>query len=121
MADSYLSVAEVVRLLLVPPDAVAGWVESGRLPSHPRPDGPLRVVRRADLEAFVAANGMPPLPPAGSPDPPDQFLAVLPADLGAALRAEFPHAHLDLPTDPRAAVRAEFERERPGTSGGRAE
>jgi excisionase family DNA binding protein len=64
MADSLLSVAEVARLTLVPAAAVRGWVESGRLPSVPAPDG-ARLVRRIDLEAFVAANGMPPLPPAG--------------------------------------------------------
>lgn len=117
MTDKYLSAAEAGRLLLVPLDAVMRWIESGRLLSHLRPDGPDPGVLRSELEAFVVANGMPPLPPEGSPDRVDQFLAELPADLGAALRAEFPHANLDLPVDPREALRAEFEREWPGTSG----
>jgi hypothetical protein len=121
MADSLLSVAEVARLTLAPLADVRGWVESGRLRSVPHPDSVGRVVRRADLEAFVAANGMPPLPPEGSPDPVDQFLAALPADLGAALRAEFPNADLDLPAGPRAALRAAFEREQAEAGGGCAE
>lgn len=120
MADPHLSVAEVARLTLAPAAAVRGRAESGRLPSTPAPDGG-RLIRRLDLEAFVAANGMPPLPPEGAPDPVEQLPAALPDDLGAALRAGFPHADLDLPADPRAALRAEFEREQPEARGSCAE
>ncbi len=119
MADSLLSVVEVARLTLAPVAAARGWIESGRLPSFPHLGGG-QAVRRADLEAFVAANNMPPLPPEGAPDLVAQFLAALPADLGAALRAEFPHAGLDIPADPRAALLAELEEEQPETRGERA-
>jgi hypothetical protein len=47
------------------------------------------VVSRADLEAFVVANQMPPLPPEGSPDRVGQFLAALPAHLREQMEAEF--------------------------------
>ena len=112
MADTRLSVVEVARLTLVPASVVRGLVESGRLPSLPAPDGS-RLVRRADLEAFVAANGMPPLPPAGSPDSVARIMAALPADIEAAPRAEFPSANLDVPAHPLAALRTAFEREKP--------
>ena len=95
MAETLLTVARVARLVGVPLDAARQWVESGRLPSAPAPDGG-RLVRRADLDAFIAVNGMPPLPPEGSPDRVDQFLAALPIGLrglmAAVFRREWPGA-----------------------------
>jgi excisionase family DNA binding protein len=96
VAETLLTVARVARLVGAPLDAVRRWVESGRLPSAAAPDGGGRLVRRSDLEAFVAANEMPPLPPEGAPDLVDQFLAALPVHLrglmAAALRREWPGA-----------------------------
>ena len=57
MAGRHLSVSQL-RLLL---GCARQWVESGRLPSHPTPGGGAPLVRRTDLDAFVAANGMSPL------------------------------------------------------------
>lgn len=89
MAESLLTVAQVARLVGVPLDCARGWVESGRLPSTAAPDGSERLILRADLDAFVAANNMPPLPPEGSPDRADQFLAALPPGLRHFMAAVF--------------------------------
>ncbi len=119
MADSFLSLVKAARLVGVPFQVVESWVRQGMLSTHPKPDGLGQVVRRADLEALLTAHHMPPLPPQGSPDLVDQFLAALPADLHAALKEEFPH--VDVPEDPLAALLAEFQKEWPDESGKRAE
>jgi excisionase family DNA binding protein len=61
MGESLLTVGRVARLVGVPLGCARQWVESGRLPSHPTPGGGAPLVRRTDLDAFVAANGMSPL------------------------------------------------------------
>jgi excisionase family DNA binding protein len=89
LAESLLTVAKVARLVGVPLACAGRWVKSGRLPSQPAPSGSDRLVRRSDLDAFVAANNMPALPPEGSPDRVDQFLAALPPHLRALMEAVF--------------------------------
>lgn len=89
MVESFLTVAGVARLVGVPLSCARQWVKTGRLPSHPLDDGTGGVVSRADLEAFVAANNMPPLPPEGEPDRASQFLADLPAHLRERMEAVF--------------------------------
>ena len=89
MTETRLTVAQVARLIGVPLACARRWVNSGELPSQPAPRGRSRLVHRSDLEAFVAANSMPPLPPEGSPDRVDQLLAELPSGLRALLEAMF--------------------------------
>jgi excisionase family DNA binding protein len=59
-ADELLTVAQVARELQVVPGTIRGWIQSGALkssrPGNGKQPGRTYRVRRADLDAFVAAS-----------------------------------------------------------------
>jgi excisionase family DNA binding protein len=88
MTEPLLSVAQVARMVGVPLSCAGRWVESGLLPSE-APNGCNRFVRRPDLDAFLAAHNMPPLPSKGSQGRVEQFLTALPVGLRRLMEAVF--------------------------------
>jgi hypothetical protein len=104
MSQQEYSLDQVALQLMIPRSEVRRLMDSGRLSWHLNGTGE-RVVARDQLEAFLAANGMPPIvDTAGLQVQAKQYLASLLANPG---RIEQELARL--PAEGRAQIAALFE------------